>query len=72
MNQVEDGELIDWTVALISVKSGEKYSIADLDIGLSWRSDNNKDDDGENHTICLIRNNLISQLIWIRKHIKKR
>lgn len=61
MNQVEDGELIDWTVALISVKSGEKYSIADLDIGLSWRSDNNKDDDGENHTICLIRNNLITE-----------
>ena len=61
MNQVEEGELTDWTVALISVKSGEKYKIADYEIGLSWRTDNNAKDDGDDHTIFLISNNLITE-----------
>ena len=63
LNQVEDGELVDWTVALISVISGEHDKIGDLPIGLSWRSDAiemhkaNENDD----TIYLISNNLITE-----------
>lgn len=63
LNQVDDGELINWTVALVSTISGEAYPIAGQTIGLSWRSDpkygikDNKDND----TIYLIQNNLITE-----------
>ena len=60
MTQVEDGELINWTVALVSTLSGEVYPIGGVEIGLSWSSDNQADD-LENDTIYLIRNNLITE-----------
>lgn len=60
MNQAEDGELTNWTVALVSTLSGEKYKIGGKEIGLSWRSDDRADDESGN-TICLIRNNLITE-----------
>jgi len=60
LNQVEDGELINWTVALVSTLSGEKYDIANCSIGLSWRSDDNAGDEHSN-TVYLIRNNLITE-----------
>lgn len=60
LNQAEDGELVNWTVALVSTLSGEPYSIGGVDIGLSWRSDSHADET-ENDTIYLIRNNLITE-----------
>ena len=59
-NQVDDEELTDWTIALISTNTGERKSIAGLDIGMSWRTDQNADDI-ENDTIYLISNNLITE-----------
>ena len=58
-NQTGDGELINWTVALISTISGEPFSIGEKTIGLSWRSDQQEDE--EKDTIYLIRNNLITE-----------
>ena len=58
-NQTDDGELINWTVALISTISGEPFSIGEKTIGLSWRSDQQADE--EKDTIYLIRNNLITE-----------
>lgn len=60
-NQVEDGELIEWTVALISTISGEPDTIAELPIGLTWRSDDTQNHGDNNDTIFLIRNNLITE-----------
>ena len=60
MSQAEDGELVDWTVALVSVKSGKTYSIAGKQIGLSWRTDQDADK-LDNDTIYLISNNLITE-----------
>ena len=60
LNQVEDGELINWTVALVSTISGEKRTISGLKVGLSWRTDQNAGDK-ESDTIYLIRNNLITE-----------
>lgn len=59
-NQVDDGELTNWTVALISTNTGEKKSIGGIEIGMSWRTDQNADDK-ENDTIYLISNNLITE-----------
>lgn len=59
LNQVEDNELTNWTVALISILSGEDYIIANQRIGLSWRSDQQADQNSD--TIYLIRNNLITE-----------
>lgn len=60
-NQVEDGELIDWTVALVSTLSGEAYNIAGLPIGLVWRSDDSQNRSSKQDTVYLIRNNLITE-----------
>ncbi len=59
LNQVEDGELINWTVALVSTISGEEYPIGGQKIGLTWRSDQKYQDNSD--TIYLIRNNLITE-----------
>ena len=59
-NQVDDGELTNWTVALISTNTGEKKNIGGIEIGMSWRTDQNADDK-ENDTIYLISNNLITE-----------
>ena len=62
LSQVEDGELVNWTVALVSTISGEKYSIAGQEIGLSWRTDDHSNLKGvKEDTIYLIRNNLITE-----------
>lgn len=60
LNQVEDGELIKWTVALVSTRSGEIHPVGDIDIGLSWRTDREADDK-DSETVYLIRNNLITE-----------
>lgn len=61
-NQIEDGELTEWTVALISTLSGEPYTVAGLPIGLTWRSDDSQNrGTDKNDTIYLIRNNLITE-----------
>ena len=60
LNQVEDKELVNWTVALISTLSGDEYSIGGKSVGLTWRSDENADDHSSD-TINLIRNNLITE-----------
>lgn len=60
-NQVEDGELTEWTVALVSTLSGEPDSIAGLPIGLTWRSDDSQNHVNKTDTIYLIRNNLITE-----------
>jgi hypothetical protein len=60
LNQVEDNELTSWSVALVSILSGEKYLIANHEIGLSWRSDQQTQDTNSD-TIYLIRNNLITE-----------
>ena len=60
-NQVEDNELIDWTVALISTLSGDSDTIGDLPIGLTWRSDDALNRGSSNDTVYLIRNNLITE-----------
>ena len=60
-DRVEDDELLDWTVALISIKSGEKYTIAHLDIGLTWRTDDIENRENVGETVYLIRNNLITE-----------
>ena len=60
-DRVEDGELLNWTVALISIKSGEQYSIADLNIGLAWRTDDRENRADVDNTLYLIRNNLITE-----------
>lgn len=64
MNQVEDGELTDWTVALISTQTGEGFRIAGETIGLTWRTDNQTREDSsvnDGETVYLIRNNLITE-----------
>lgn len=61
-NQLEDGELTQWTVALISTKSGEPDTIAGLPIGLTWRSDDSQNRNSQNDTVYLIRNNLITEM----------
>ena len=58
--QTEEGELVNWTVALINVKSGKDYSIAGNQIGLTWRTDQDADQIDED-TIYLINNNLITE-----------
>ena len=60
-NQLEDGELVEWTVALVSTLSGESDSIAGLPIGLTWRSDDSQNRSSKKDTIYLIRNNLITE-----------
>lgn len=60
LNQVEDGELTNWTVALISTLSGDEHTVANQPIGLSWRSDQNADN-AKSETVYLIRNNLITE-----------
>lgn len=59
-NQVDDNELTNWTVALVSTITGEKKMIGGREIGMSWRTDQNADDK-ENDTIYLISNNLITE-----------
>lgn len=60
-SQVEDGELINWTVALVSTSSGEQATIAGKEIGLSWRSDDIQTGGKKEDTVYLIRNNLITE-----------
>ena len=60
-NQLEDGELVDWTVALVSTLSGEPDVVAGLPIGLTWRSDDSQNRGSKQDTIHLIRNNLITE-----------
>ena len=58
LNQTEDGELINWTVALISSQFGEEDVMGGKTIGLPWRTaEENSDED----TLYLIRNNLITE-----------
>ena len=61
LNQVEDSELVNWTVALISTLSGESKEIGGHNIGLSWRTDDQADNPKKGDTIYLIRNNLITE-----------
>lgn len=60
-NQIEDGELTEWTVALVSTLSGESDTVAGLRIGLTWRSDDSQNRSSQKDTIYLIRNNLITE-----------
>lgn len=62
-SQNEDGELISWSVALISTKQGTRFSYGNgIEIGLSWRTDDVSNRESENDdTIYLIRNNLITE-----------
>lgn len=60
-NQIEDGELIEWTIALVSTLTGEQATIADLPIGLPWRSDDSKNRSSNKDTIYIIRNNLVTE-----------
>lgn len=60
-NQIEDGELVEWTVALVSTLSGEPDTISGLPIGLTWRSDDSQNRNSKKDTIYLIRNNLITE-----------
>lgn len=61
-NQIEDGELVEWTVALVSTLSGEPDTISGLPIGLTWRSDDSQNRSSKKDTIYLIRNNLITEI----------
>lgn len=61
-NQIDDGELTEWTVALVSTISGEPDTVAGLPVGLTWRSDDSQNRSGKKDTIYLIRNNLITEL----------
>lgn len=56
----EDGELINWSVALVSSGIGDKFRIADLEIGLSWRYDP-QFQEKENDVIRLRRSALRTQ-----------
>ena len=61
-SQNEDGELISWSVALVSSKQGTHFSYGNgIEIGLSWRTDDVSNRRSENDTIYLIRNNLITE-----------
>ena len=60
-NQVEDHELTEWTVALISTQSGFSDNVAGLKIGLTWRTDDVKNRGTDKDTLYLIRNNLITE-----------
>lgn len=60
-NQIEDGELTEWTVALVSTLSGEPDTVAGLPIGLTWRSDDSQNRNSKKDTIYLIRDNLITE-----------
>ena len=60
-NQVNDGELINWSVALISTISGEQDVIGNLPIGLTWRTDDTAKKGISSDSIYLIRNNLITE-----------
>ena len=59
VNQNMDGELTDWTVALISTNNPQELMIGDQKIGLTWRTDQDYED--EKDTIDLISNNLITE-----------
>jgi len=58
--QISDGELINWTVALISTLTGRKLNYANCLIGMPWRTDQGDIVKNDN-TIFLIRNNLITE-----------
>lgn len=62
-SQNEDGELIHWSVALVSTKQGTPFSYGNgIEIGLAWRTDDVSNRGSENEdTIYLIRNNLITE-----------
>lgn len=60
-NQLEEGELIDWTVALVSTLTGEADVVAGLPVGLPWRSDDSQNRGSQNDCIYIISNNLISE-----------
>lgn len=62
-SQNEDGELINWSVALVSSKQGTSFSYGNgIEIGMSWRTDDVSNRGSENDdTIYLIRNNLITE-----------
>ena len=60
LNQNQDNELTEWTVSLISTRSGERYRIGDIDIGLSWRTEQ-EGEGQQSDAIYLIRNNLITE-----------
>lgn len=67
MTQVENNELVNWTVALISTQTGEKYDlpISDIRLGLTWRTDNQtleNESVKDESAIYLIRNNLITEI----------
>lgn len=57
--QNKENELTNWTVALISVKNDIKKVIGGLTIGLTWRTDQDNNDDKD--AVYLIRNNLITE-----------
>jgi len=54
--QVRQNELIDWTIALISNREGKPYTLAEHDIGLTWRSPT---PEGDNR-YCLNKGRLLS------------
>lgn len=62
MNQVEDGELTEWTVGLVSVASSlEKRTVGGCEIGLAWRSDSSVTNNANPDTVYIINNNLITE-----------
>lgn len=58
--QAKDGELVNWTVALVSTLTGNVDSFGGCDIGVPWRTDQSSVNDNEN-TIFLSRNHLITE-----------
>lgn len=62
-SQNEDGELVEWTVALISTIKGKTFSYGEkISIGLSWRTDDlSNRGTKDTETVYLIRNNLITE-----------
>lgn len=60
-SQNQNGELTDWTVALMSsTRSGAKHiTVADLDVGLAWRT-NDIETAGSKNMVSLLNRNLAS------------
>lgn len=65
-SQNAEGELTNWTVALISVKDPSSYEhslrIGGLPVNVSWRRNASHDDFDDENTVSMVNNNLITPI----------
>lgn len=57
-NQINEKELTEWQIALVSTKSGATENVGGKEIGLSWRTNQESE---SSDMITLIRENLITE-----------